>query len=229
MKIKALGFGIVLFAFSSCTLAYNVKGDYYVAADAGIIQADFNNNYRDQTDSIPQNITEQAVQHGYLVGLAFGYRQLFQQDYFLGGEISGNIDGNNALFQSGANSTAFSDQLQLKYHVDLTFKPGAWITNTFGSYLKFGLSYAIVQDKLVSPVGNTAISTAYNQQENLVGITAGLGFEKHITQHYSIFTEINYHDYGSVNFQNFQNFSATYSHYSHVYSYDGKVGLAYTF
>jgi hypothetical protein len=86
-----------------------------------------------------------------------------------------------------------------------------------------------VQDNLVSPVGAASIITAYNQKENLIGITAGLGFEKLIAKHISIFTELNYHDYGSVSFQNFQNFSAIYTHYSHVYSYDGKVGLAYTF
>lgn len=214
--------------FSSSVLA-NQNGYIYVAANAGIFQADFVNTYLDQTDVIAQNIVQPAEQHGYTGGVSLGYRQILNPHYFLGGELSGSVEGHYASFQSGAATAAFSDAAQIYSHVDLMLVPGIRLNSTTDIYLKLGLSCAFIQDSLVSPAGYTPTITNYNSNNNTFGFTAGLGFEKWITKKIALFTEANYHDYGSVNFQSFQNFSATYQHSSHIYSYDVVIGASYQF
>lgn len=60
-----------------------------------------------------------------------------------------------------------------------------------------------------------------------IGFAAGIGVTKSIIDTLSIFTEANYHDYGSVSFLGVSNFSANYSHSAHIYSYDAVVGVSY--
>lgn len=200
---------------------------FYIAANAGIFQGDFNNAYHDQTDIIKQNIEEPAIQHGYTGGIAFGYRKFIHAVYFLGGELVANIEGHSATFKSGASTTAFSDTVEIQNHIDLLFTPGMMLGQSCLTYLKLGLSYVSTEDTLTSPVGFNPIIMEFNTDKNTFGFAAGLGFEKFVTDHIAIMTEANYHDYGTVNFENFQNFSATYSHATHVYSYDVVVGVVY--
>jgi opacity protein-like surface antigen len=228
MKAK-LRLSILFLAFSSTALANTNNHQYYIAANAGIIEADFNNKFSDQTDEIPQNIAQTTEQHGYTGGIALGYRRLVNPFYIIGTELSVNIDGSTALFQSGASTTAFTDKLKLRNHIDWVLKLGTLVTETVEAYLKFGLSNASVQDNLTTPVGYLAEMTTFNDQENLIGFTAGLGFRKALNKHISVLTELNYHDYGTATFNDFQNFSATYTHSAHVYTYDAKVGIAYDF
>jgi opacity protein-like surface antigen len=233
-KISAVLF-TSLIAISSCTLAHNNNqtGYVYLAADAGIFSADFNNTYLDQTDTIPQNFQSTVTQHGYTGGLAIGYRKPIYTNYFIGGEISGNVDSSNALFQEGASSGNFSDKTRINDHMDFTFVPGLKLSNTVSAFLKLGLSLAWIQDNLTSPVYPaglyTPVMTYYTNSNTEIGFTAGLGLSKSVCKHAALFTEADYHDYGTMNFQNFQNYSATYTHSTHVYSYDVVVGAAYRF
>lgn len=218
----------ILISCSSTTFA-NTDNIYYISANAGVFRADFDNVYRDRTDIIPQNIAQTTTQHGYTGGLSVGVSHHFDQNYFLGAELTGNIDGNYASFQSGASTSAFSDAIQIRYHVDLTAVPGMMLSRTIAAYLKLGLSFAALQDNLSSPVGFTPITTTFNSNKSALGLAAGLGISKSITDHIALFTEANYHDYGSVDFGTFQNFSATYAHSTHVYSYDLVIGAVYKF
>jgi opacity protein-like surface antigen len=212
--------------FSSLTYA---ASPYYIAADGGIFRGNFNNNFIDQTDAIPQNITEDATQYGYTGGIALGYSKLCNERYSLGAEISGNLDSHHSLYQAGASTAAFSDMIQIKNHFDLTFVPGIMLGSTVLGYAKLGVSYAALQDKLTSPVGFTPTYTNYNSNRNAFGFAGGLGVKKFITDHVSVFTEADYHDYGTVNFSGFQNFSANYTHSAHVYSVAFLLGAAYQF
>jgi opacity protein-like surface antigen len=169
-----------------------------------------------------------TTQHGYTGGIAIGYSQLMNPQYFLGAELSANKDGSSASFQSGASSTVFSDQVRMNGHFDLTFMPGLMLSNSIAAYLKLGLSYALLQDSLTSPVGFAPTITSYNNNQNAFGFAAGLGFSKAITDKVEIFTEADYHDYGSIGFANFKNYEANYTHSTHVYSYDVVVGAAYS-
>jgi opacity protein-like surface antigen len=147
--------------------------------------------------------------------------------YSLGAEVSGHFDTQNASFKSGASTSAFSDSTKIQYHVDLTFVPGLNLTDTILGYLKLGLSFASISDQLTSPVGFFADYTTYHSHVNDMGFVAGLGLSKTLTQNLSLFTETNYHDYGSVNFDDFQNFSTIYTHSAHIYSYDVVLGVSY--
>ena len=227
MKKNFYGLALILLAFVSNPAVANTNNYFYVAAKAGIFQADFNQAYRDQTDIIPQNIVQTVKQQGYMGGIAAGYRQLICADYFIGAELSANLAGHWASFQSGAATAAFSDATQIKSYIDLVITPGLKLTNSIATYLKLGLSFAALQDQLNSPVGFTPLPTDFNSKKNALGLALGLGLEKSLNEHMGIFVEANYHDYGTIPFQTFQNFTATYTHAAHVYSYDLALGVNY--
>lgn len=219
---------LTLLLSSSCTLAFQHQPKYYIAGNLGIFQANFNNTYNDQTDAIAENIEQPVNQQGYTGGLAIGYRQ-FCNNMMLGGEFLVNVDGNTATFASGAAGTSFNDKNQVRAHADLTFTPGMMLTQTLMGYFKLGLSVAYIQDRLVSPVGYTPSYDSVSSNKYVPGLAAGIGVSQALCHNLSIFTEANYHDYGTVNFDDFDNFTSTYSHNSHIYSYDVVVGLSYLF
>ncbi len=202
---------------------------FYAAIQGGIFQGQFDSRYVDQTDIIPQNISTTLTQNGYTGGLAIGYTHLVNARYFANIELAGNLDGNSALYQSGAANTAFSDKIELKYHFDLTVAPGIITHSDFSPYLKLGISYASVQDNLTSPVGYDPIMMQYNTHKNKWGFVGGLGVRYSITPRVKLFAEANYHDYGTINLSAFENFSATYSHSAHLYSYGAAMGVTYIF
>ena len=222
---KILSFGLIVFSFSIFAHDQN----FYVAADAGIFQGDFDTSYSDQTDVIAQNFQQTVAQRGYTGGLALGYSKPMLPHYFLGGEISGNYESNNATFQEGASSGAFTDKTQFNGHMDFTFVPGINLSKTISAFMKLGLSLAWIQDNLTSPVGFTPTIANYSNNLTALGFAAGLGVSKAICKKFALFTEADYHDYGTRHFQSFQNFTANYSHAAHLYSYDVLAGAAYKF
>lgn len=214
--------------FAATTHA-NDNHPFYLAADAGVFQGSFNNTYLDQTDTIAQNFEQNVLQNGYTGGLALGYQHALSDRYSLGAEISGQGDSSSATFQEGASSAAFSDTTQFNAHMDLSFVPSMRLTKSINAFFKAGLSVAWMKDSLNSPVGNSAVMTNYTSNNTRLGGILGLGFSKKICKRFKLFTEADYHDYGTVNFPAFQNFTATYTHSSHIYSYDVLGGAAYSF
>ncbi|MDP1573666.1 MAG: hypothetical protein Q8L78_01845 [Coxiellaceae bacterium] len=214
----------------SCTALASQNHPFYIAADGGIFQGSFNNQYFDQTDAIAQNFQQTVLQNGYTGGIALGYHHGFtNRRYGLGIELSGHGDTNKATFQEGASSAAFSDTTQINAHMDLTLVPTLYFTKSLNAFLKFGMSLAWIQDNLISPVGNTAAMTTYANSNATLGAALGLGIAKKIAKRFKLYTEADYHDYGTTHFPAFQNFTATYTHASHIYSYDVVCGAAYTF
>jgi len=202
------------------------SNQFYASLEAGIFKGQFNSKYLDQTDLIPQNISESLMQNGYSGGLALGYTHSFNSHYFVGLELAGVKDGNSASFQSGAANTSFSDQIQMNSHVDFTVIPGVMTQSGFLPYIKVGISRASINDYLTSPVGYDPVMTNYNSSQTSYGFVAGLGLRYLLNDHSWLFVEENYHDYGSVNFSAFQNFSASYSHSAHIYSYATLIGAS---
>src|SRR5438552_231135 len=119
--MKKLTATLLLFSFSTFAQAH---GMVYFAADVGIFQANFNQSYLDQTDVISQNIAQPIQQNAYTGGIAVGYSHPWKSNYFLGAELSGNIEGHQGLFQTGASTSAFSDATKIQNHFDLVFVPG---------------------------------------------------------------------------------------------------------
>lgn len=212
----------------STTLAHaSAVNQLYAAIDGGVLQANFSNHYYDQTDLIPQNISDSSLQNGYTGGLALGFTHTINPSSFLGLELSANLEGNSALYQSGAATTAFSDEIKLHHHVDLTVIPGLTTQGAFSPYLKLGLSYASTRDRLNSPVGYNPVMTPYPTNKSIYGFAAGFGVKHSIGQHLGLFAEVNYHDYGTINLANFQNFSASYTHSTRLCTYGLVVGAAF--
>lgn len=214
-------------ALSSSGFATTIHSSFYVAGNAGVFLGDFNHDYWDQTDVIAQNISESVQQQGYTEGLAVGYSKLFQEQYLLSAELSGNLDSHQATFQAGASTASFSDNTQIQNHIDLTFVPGILLSNSIEAYVKLGLSVARLQDNLTSPTGYTPTIDNFNCTKHAIGFASGLGLAKYITDNFSIFAEGNFHDYGTVNFSDFQNFTANYTHSAHVYSFGAVLGATY--
>ncbi len=202
---------------------------FYAAIDAGIFQANFGSHYLDQSDVIPQNISESVLQNGYTGGIALGYKQWVNPRYYLGGEISAHLNSDSAIYQSGAATAAFSDTLQLNNYYDFTLVSGMISNSSFSPYLKLGLSYAVIHDNLVSPVGYTPLITSYHTNKNALGFVAGLGVTHLLSEKIALFSELNFHDYGTLNFDDFQNFTADYTHSARLRSYGVSIGAAYTF
>ena len=222
------GFGI--FAMACFTDAYSMPDkQFYAAVNAGVFQADFSGNYLDKTDVIPQNMSGPALQNNYTGGIALGYNQKIKSDYFFGGEISAHINGGSAVYQSGASTSAFSDTLKLKNYFDFMFISGIVTHSIFSPYLKLGLSYADLSDDLVSPIGYTPIMTSFSMDKSILGFAAALGVSYSLNKRVALFSEINFHDYGTINFQDFQNFSADYTHSEQLTSYGLSIGAAYLF
>lgn len=201
----------------------------YASIDGGVFQAHFNSSYLDQTDIIPQNISGPLLQDGYTGGLAIGYSHVTHSNYFFGLALSGHLDSNVALYQSGAANTAFSNEIKIRNHLDLTVVPGILIRSSLSPYLKLGVSYASIHDNVISPVGYTPVMTSYYTNKQAYGFVAGLGLKQQINEHFGLFTEANYHDYGTLNMLDFQNFTADYSHSARLCSYGLVVGAAYSF
>ena len=228
--MNSLSKAIGILALVCVTDAFSMPDkQFYASVNAGIFQANFNSNYLDQTDVISQNISESVLQNGYTGGIAFGYNQIINPHYFLGGEVSAHLNSNAAEYQSGAATAAFSDSLKLKHYFDFTLVSGIITNSSFIPYLKLGLSYAAISDNLMSPVGYTPDITYYHTNKNALGFAAGLGVKHLFSNKISLFSEINYHDYGTLNFHDFQNFTADYTHSARLCSYGLSVGAAYTF
>ncbi len=217
----------VLPLLMSSTLYAQAPNQLYAAIDGGVFQGNFNNNYYDQTDVIPQNISNLSLQNGYTGGLAIGFVHTLNNSSFLALELSGNLDSNSALFQSGAASTAFSDQIKMRHHVDFTLIPGLITLGSYFPYLKLGVSYASLRDNLVSPVGYNPVMTPYYNNKSIYGFAAALGVKHAIGEHLGLFSEVGYHDYGNINLIGFENFSATYTHSTRLCSYSLVVGASY--
>lgn len=218
---------LALSAFSATALAHN--GYIYMGADGGIFNADFDTSYIDQIDTIAQNYQSTVTQHGYTGGLQLGYHRNIRRSYFIGGEISGNFNSSVATNQEGANSSAFTDKTKIGEHMDFTLVPGVKLTKTVSAFMKLGLSVAWIKNNLNSPIGFTPAMTYYANNNTALGFAAGLGVSKQLCKHMSVFTEADYHDYGTVSFQNFQNYTTTYTHAAKVFSYDVLAGAAYRF
>lgn len=229
-KISLVISVVVSILFCNVTFAQACFHPWYVAANAGVYQGIFNQNYHDNTDLIPQSIRQPIYQYAYTFGLAAGYSTpICNGLYVLGAELSGNYNTQNANFAAGAATAAFNDVNNIRYQFDLLFVPGIALTECSVLYGKIGLSYAEIRDALNSPVGFAPVLVGFNSTQNVFGLALSIGLKKYINDNFSIFTEVNYHDYGTVNFSGFQNFTANYSHSAHVYSEDLVVGVAFSF
>lgn len=229
MRNKILPIVICMGALGICQSGFAaITSQFYAALDAGVMQGNFNQSYLDQTDIILQNIQQTVQQNGYTQGIAIGYSKVMNR-YLIGAELSENIDSHLSTFQSGASTSAFSDTIQVKNHVDLTLVPGVLLTDSLTGYAKIGISFAALRDNLISPVGFTPTGTSYTTTSTLRGFVGGLGLRQYLTNHVSLFAEGNYRDYGSVSLSGFQNFSANYTHTVHVYVSTVTVGAAYHF
>lgn len=218
----------VILIQSSITYAMPIN-QFYGAIEGGVFKAQFNNKYSDLTDLIPQNVTNASLQNGYTGGVRIGYTRLLNKLYFTGIELSGNLNGNSALYESGAATTAFSDNIQINHNLDLAFIAGIKTDSAFYPYLKIGVSYASIHDRLTSPVGYNVLITSYNINKNGYGGVMGVGVKYTINERSGLFIEANYHDYGTLNLLPFQNFSASYAHSAHIYSYAALIGASYAF
>jgi opacity protein-like surface antigen len=228
MEIKYSLLCLSLVAVTTTSFAANNNPYFYTSVGAGIYAGSFNNFYTDQADADPLNLTQPATQHGYIGQIAFGYSRPWLKRYFFGGALAANVENNKASFQSGASMSNFSDSVKVQYNVDVTFLPGINLSETVSSYLKVGLSYAVIQDNLSSP-SSSFVTQDYSSRRSALGIAIGLGAETSLTNNISIFTEAMYYDYGTVNFQSFLNYTATYAHSAHVYAYDVILGVSYSF
>lgn len=218
-----------LLALLPATLVHaNTTNQAYVAISGGVLQANFTSDYLDQTDLIPQNISNLSQQEGYTGGLAIGFTHPLNASYSLGLQFSGNLDGDSALFQSGASNTAFSDEIKMRHHADLSLITALTSLSTYSPYIKLGLSYASIRDSLVSPVGYNPAMIQYSSNKAVYGFAAGLGVKHSVGEHLGLFAEANYHDYGHQKLSNFQNFSANYTHRTRLCTYAFTLGAAYT-
>lgn len=220
---------ILLTQVSVANATSSNQNQFYGAINGGILQTQFNSKYLDQTDIIPQNVSNSLIQNGYTGGLALGFTHLINPRYFFSLELSGNLDGNSALFESGASSTAFSDQIQINNNIDFSVMPGIITQSAFFPYFKLGVSRASIQDSLTSPVGYDPVMTQYNTNKTAYGFVTGLGVRYLLNNQSWLFIEANYHDYGTINFSSFDNFSASYTHSAHVYSYAAIIGASFAF
>lgn len=200
---------------------------WYLSADAGIFQGLYQVKYNDLTDLIPQNINQSIQQLGYTAGLGVGYQKQLCENYLIGLEFSAHYDSNSAYFGVGGASTGFSEKLYIQNNEDLSLIPGLLLNNDLLVYGRVGLSYANVRSELTSPSGFNAQLTNWNQHQNVWGGVLGLGLRKFFNPHFSIYSEFNYHDYGTVSFSNFQNFTATYNHNAHLHSQTLNLGISY--
>jgi opacity protein-like surface antigen len=168
-----------------------------------------------------------VYQNGYSGGVAIGYHKSFLNEYFIGGELSASAPTDEASFASGASSTAFNDKLSIGGNIDLSLISGFALTDSTSVYARIGLSYAAISTEINTPTGFTPSYVNSSSSRNKFGGGFGLGFKKFVTTNTALFTEYQYHDYGTVNFPNFQNFTATYSHSARVYTQNLIIGLAY--
>lgn len=200
---------------------------WYVAADLGIFQGNYDLIYNDATDAIAQNIRQTLQQYGYNGGLAIGYTRDLAANYLIGAELAGYLTTNNGNFNSGSTGTAFSDQIKIQNYFDFVAVPGFYVTHEVAVYAKVGLSCASIKDSVNSPTGTSSSPVTTNSSHFQLGAALGLGLKKKLNSRYTLFTEFQYHDYGTPNLPGFQNFTANYSHSVHVYSQALMLGLSY--
>lgn len=226
---KRLFLAITTIAFCQSAMAYADIKPWYVSADLGIFQGNYDLIYNDMVDIIPVNVRQTLQQYGYTGGLAVGYSQTFRENYLLGAEFSGNIATNNAYLASGFPGMGISDKIKIQNYFDLVAVPGIFITDSVAAYVKAGVSCAYIKDSLNSPAGYAPTYITVNSNNYNWGVALGIGLKKYITHQFAVFSEYQYHDYGTINFPGFLNFEANYSHSSHVYSQAITLGASYIF
>lgn len=82
---------------------------------------------------------------------------------------------------------------------------------------------------LISPTGYTPTFVNYPANKNALGFAAALGMTHDVSNKIALFSEVNVHDYETLNFDNFQNFTANYTHSAHLRAYGLSIGAAYIF
>lgn len=226
--IKKLSIGLAAALLSSKLYAFiDLNNAIYFSASAGVLQGTFNTAYNDHTDVITQSIANSVLQNGYTAGAGIGYRRICHEQFLFGAELSGNIYSDHASFKSGAATSAFTDKMKIKNNVDLDLLSGILVISSLEAYLKIGLSYAQMTDQLTSPAGFIPSYYKYKSTSNAWGLAAGLGIRKLLTNHLSVFSEYNHHDYGKVVFSTFTNFTADYHHTAKVSDNTITVGASY--
>lgn len=220
---------VMLLCFSPLSHAYVDMKPWYISAFGGTFAGNFDVQYNDETDIIPQDIRQFVQQHGYIGGLALGYTYFCPTAYALGGEITAYFMSGHGHYNSGAATAAFHDTLRIKYDVDLSFVPGVYLNNYVLMYGKLGVGFANIYAKIHTPTGFVpTFINIKNNRHKVVGVF-GLGIKTMINPSMAIFFEYVFHEYGMVHFKDFQNFNAIYSHSAHVYSQSVMAGASYLF
>lgn len=201
---------------------------FYLAAAGGVSQATFNSIYQDKTDIIQQNIADTVAQEGYTTSIAAGYKKYFHHLYSLGLELSANIYTSDAVFKSGAATTAFTDTSKLRQSADVNFLSGLLVTPNIETYLKIGVSVAHVEDTLTTPVGYLPILVTHHSTKNVGGLVAGLGLRMWLNARTAVFAEYTNRQYSKIPFANFTNFTAAYTHTAKLTANTVTAGIAYT-
>ncbi len=200
---------------------------FYVAIDAGIFQGNYNLSDTDTSNPVPSIAAGNADQSGYTAGLALGYRWMLSDKYFLGTELSGSVDSENARFAN--SSTNIDTSIAEKHHVDLTVDPGMRLGSDVFAYLKLGVTDAYLTDTTTAPVGLYANDQATITNQNRLGWVLGLGASKPISANCLAFAEYTYHDYGQFNLPDIQSMSTNYSRSARLNTGLITLGVSYQF
>jgi outer membrane immunogenic protein len=127
--------------------------------------------------------------YGPLVGVLAGYGRFFNW-FYLAGEVFANSSGADGNFQFGT----YQSNLQLRYSVGATIRPGILVNHMGLVFLRLGIVRSLVG---FSEKGLNIESPDNSATEFVNGLSVGVGLETAMTSHLNLRLDVSHTQYGS--------------------------------
>lgn len=186
------------FKDAPCPTPPSLMDGFYVGAQAGYDAY----RMRASTTNAVVNSTAVGSLTGWVGGLFAGYGQYFN-NYYLGGELLGNYNGNNQTLTSGndVGGDSWNVKAKAKGTWGLAVLPGMKLNDTTLGYFRLGYDWTKFESNSSGVNATTTPATTFSGSGNKTegGWDFGLGLETLVYQNWSVRTEYNHVWYGSFN------------------------------
>lgn len=176
-----------------CPAIPTLMDGFYLGAQVG-----YQNAYMQENVAIASgatNVNPNVNVNGWLGGLFLGYGKVFNNWYYLGGEVFGNYANSSQGWDATlAGPVGYSSNAEMNSSYGLAVLPGLKLTDSTLTYIRLGYTWANFK---YNETGTTVGSASNSSTEG--GFTYGVGMETLITGNWSLRGEYTYTNYDNFN------------------------------
>lgn len=185
------------------------EGNFYLGAaisrDVTDFEASFNNDVIDGATLINTfNFSHDQNADGVNGEIFAGYGWLFNDHYYLGGEVFGSISSTQGEFDVndvvGGVLLNLSNTYRMRGSIGVAVLPGMKLSDSTLGYLRVGYvnSQFRLNTSTIPALGETTFDEAVNFRKNKGAVQLGLGVESMVTNNVSVRAEYDYNRYGTI-------------------------------